>query len=121
LRVIERAGPARRVTLRAESPAGADLWVLGGYEGPDLPDRFTRARLAPLPGGRYRIDAEQGPIEFAARAVDRIALRASLFDGLHRPFALGGGERLAARALLASLRLPGGARLLRAWHARRSR
>jgi hypothetical protein len=53
------------------------------------------------------------------RAVDRIALRPSLFLELHRPFALGAGERLAARGLLALLRLPGGARLLRAWHARR--
>ena len=46
-------------------------------------------------------------------------MRPSLFDELHRPFALGTGERFAARCLLALLRLPGGAKLLRAWHARR--
>ena len=55
-----------------------------------------------------------------SRAVDRIELRPSLFGELHRPFVLGAGERLAARCLLALLRLPGGAKLLRAWHARRS-
>ena len=55
----------------------------------------------------------------ASVAVDRIELRPSLFRDLHRPFALGAGERFAARCLLALLRLPGGAKLLRAWHARR--
>lgn len=54
-----------------------------------------------------------------AHGVDRIEMRPSLFDELHRPFALGTGERVAARCLLALLRLPGGAKLLRAWHARR--
>jgi hypothetical protein len=53
------------------------------------------------------------------RTVERIETRPSLFEELHRPFALGAGERLAARGLLALLRLPGGAKLLRAWHARR--
>jgi len=49
-----------------------------------------------------------------------IVARQDLFAELHRPFALGRGERLAARALLVLLRLPGGAGLLRRWHARRS-
>lgn len=49
-----------------------------------------------------------------------IAERPDLFDELHRPFALGRGERLAARLLLVLLRLPGGAGLLRRWHARRA-
>ena len=50
-----------------------------------------------------------------------VETRIDLYAELHRPFALGAGDRLAARALLALLRLPVGARLLRAWHARRSR
>jgi hypothetical protein len=54
-----------------------------------------------------------------ARGVDRISMRPSLYRDLHEPFALKAGERLAARCLLALLRLPGGAKLLRAWHARR--
>jgi hypothetical protein len=45
--------------------------------------------------------------------------RPDLFEPLHRPFALGRGERLVARLLLALLRLPGGAVLLRRWHAGR--
>jgi hypothetical protein len=46
--------------------------------------------------------------------------RPDLYRELLRAFALRTGDRLAARILLALLRLPGGARLLRAWHARRS-
>jgi len=42
-----------------------------------------------------------------------------LYATLHQPFALGRGERVAARVLLALLRLPGGAGLLLRWHARR--
>jgi hypothetical protein len=121
LRVIERAGPARRVVLRADAADAADLWVLGGFEGPELPTALGRARLEPRGGDRYRIAADQGSYDFRARAVDRIAMRPSLFEALHRPFALGFGDKLAARALLAILRLPGGARLLRLWHAKRSR
>ncbi len=49
----------------------------------------------------------------------QIVSRPDLYAALHRPFALGRGERLAARILLALLRLPGGASLLRRWHATR--
>jgi len=49
----------------------------------------------------------------------QIAGRPELFARLHRPFALGRGERVAARVLLALLRLPGGAALLLRWHAGR--
>ena len=66
-----------------------------------------------------RMPADAEIIVEGAHGVDRIEMRPSLFDGLHRPFALGPGERIAARCLLALLRLPGGAKLLRAWHARR--
>ena len=55
-----------------------------------------------------------------ARPDFQIAARPDLYAELHRPFALSRGERLAARILLALLRLPGGAGLLRRWHARRA-
>ncbi|HET8692800.1 MAG TPA: hypothetical protein VFM30_11760 [Steroidobacteraceae bacterium] len=120
-RVVERAGPARRVVLRSGSADDDELWVLGGYRGPELPATLEGAKLESLGGGRHRITAAEGRYEFSAEAVDRIAERPGLFEALHRPFRLGGGERLAARALLALLRLPGGAKLLRLWHAGRSR
>jgi hypothetical protein len=49
----------------------------------------------------------------------QIVERPGLYAALHQPFALGRGERMAARVLLALLRLPGGAGLLLRWHARR--
>ncbi len=49
----------------------------------------------------------------------QIVERPELFATLHQPFALGRGERMAARVLLALLRLPGGGGLLLRWHARR--
>ncbi len=55
-----------------------------------------------------------------ARPDFQIAARPDLYAELHRPFSLGRGARLAARILLALLRLPGGAGLLRRWHARRA-
>lgn len=120
LQVVERAGPAGRVALRARSGERAELWVFGRYRGSELPATLRQARLVDRGGNRYRITADEGDFDFEADAVDRIAERAPLFSALHRPFALAAKERLAARALLALLRLPGGARLLRLWHAGRS-
>lgn len=77
------------------------------------------ALVAPRVERRTEPNGDAELVVHGARAVDHVALRPSLFRELHRPFALGAGERLAARGLLALLRLPGGARLLRAWHARR--
>jgi hypothetical protein len=121
VRVVERAGPARRVVLRSVGDGESQLWVFGGYRGAELPAALEGARLEPEGSGRYRLSATGGRFEFSADACDRITERPALFDVLHRPFALAGGERLAARALLVLLRLPGGAKLLRLWHAGRSR
>jgi hypothetical protein len=54
-----------------------------------------------------------------ANADLQIVERPGLYATLHQPFELGRGERIAARVLLALLRLPGGAGLLLRWHARR--
>jgi hypothetical protein len=84
-----------------------------------------RARVRESAGPAVRVErlvraeGDSDLVVHGARGTDRIAMRPSLFAELHRPFALGAGERLAARCLLALLRLPGGTRLLRAWHARR--
>jgi hypothetical protein len=89
-------------------------------------DATTGLRDAAGAGSAVRVERRDGPggdaelVVHGARATDRIAMRPSLFAALHRPFALGRGERLAARCLLALLRLPGGAKVLRAWHARRA-
>jgi hypothetical protein len=77
------------------------------------------AIAAPRVEHRTEANGDAELVVHGARSVDHVALRPSLFRELHRPFELGAGERLAARGLLALLRLPGGAKLLRAWHARR--
>lgn len=77
------------------------------------------AIAAPRVERRTGANGDAELVVHGARAVDHVALRPSLFRELHRPFALGTGERLAARVLLALLRMPGGAKLLRAWHGSR--
>src|SRR5262245_43048434 len=119
-RLFERAGPARRVQWRAVDGVASDAIVASGYQGAEPPPALTRPRLELRNATDWRVAAEEGSYEFSARAVDVIALRPGLFAMLHRPFALTSRERLAARCLLALLRLPGGARLLRNWHAKRS-
>jgi hypothetical protein len=77
------------------------------------------ANAAPRVERRTEPNGDAELVVHGARAVDHVALRPSLFRDLHHPFALGAGERIAVRGLLSLLRLPGGAKLLRAWHARR--
>ncbi len=105
--------------FRAEAPGRSEILVIGGYQGPALPAEIGNPKIEPRATGGFQIISEQGVLDFDARAIDRIEMRPSLFDELHRPFALGTGDRLAVRVLLALLRLPGGAKLLRFWHARR--
>jgi hypothetical protein len=104
-----RASCRKRSPVETASSADYHLQMRG-----DAKDGRPRVERRALQDG----DAEL--VVRGARATDRIALRPSLFAPLHRSFALGAGERIAARALLALLRLPAGPRLLRAWHARRS-
>jgi hypothetical protein len=68
----------------------------------------------------WQLSSDQGQFEFESAAVERIEARPALYASLHRPFALSASDQLALRFLLALLRLPGGAGLLRRWHAWRS-
>ena len=119
-RLVDGAGPAQRALLRAETPGCSEILVIGGYQGPALPAQIGNPKVEPRAGGGFRIISEQGVLDFDARTIDRIEMRPALFEALHRPFAVGAGDRLAIRVLLGLLRLPGGAKLLRLWHARRS-
>ena len=120
-RIVDRAGPGQRVVLRQDTGDRIRLFAMSGYRGPALPAAITNARIEPRGGhAGWRLAGDQGSYDFEARAVDQIETRPSLYEALHRPFALTAGDRLAVRLLLALLRLPGGPRLLRLWHARRS-
>lgn len=101
------------------APARADYHLRMPGDATDGSPVRTSAAAAAQVERRGPRDGDAELIVRGAMATDRIALRPSLFADLHRPFALRAGERLAARCLLALLRLPGGTKLLRAWHARR--
>lgn len=120
-RVMERGGPGSRLVLRGQARDAIHWLVISGFQGPELPAQLTDPAIDPAPdaAGAWHLRCVEGKFPFRARAVDRLVTRPALFTPLHRPFALSGTDRLAVRVLLWLLRLPGGARLLRQWHARR--
>ena len=119
-RFERRPAPAGRALFASGSTAGAWIEVAGWLAG-DLPDELDNPAFVPETGGagRWRLSHGGTELEIVAAAVTLIEPRPGLLAPLVAPFALKPGERRAARVLLALLRLPGGARLLRAWHARR--
>ena len=118
-RVVERCGPGGRTVLCSDDGERLDLIVLSQCS-PDLPELLPGARLLPRGHAAWRLESAGQSFDLAARALDAIEVRPGLYAGLHRDFAPGAGDRLAARLLLALLGLPGGAALLRRWHAVRS-
>jgi hypothetical protein len=112
---IESRGPAGRLVMRGATPDGAELVVIAGFRGPALPDVLTKPTLAETSAGQWRLSSSEGIFEFAARGVDRIALRPALYEPLHARFALSRADRVAVRVLLRMLRFPGGTRILRWW------
>ncbi len=118
--LVDRAGPGGRVVLRQDPGDGTRLLVMSAYRGPALPAAVANPRIESGGGhGIWRLIGDHGCITFHASAVDVIETRPALYESLHRRFTLAPRDRLALRVLLALLRLPGGARLLRRWQARR--
>jgi len=112
---IASRGPAGRLVIRGATKDGAELVVIAGFRGPALPEVLTNPTLAETSAGQWRLSSSQGTFEFAARGVDRIALRPALYEPLHARFALSRADRVAVRVLLRMLRFPGGTRILRWW------
>jgi hypothetical protein len=119
--VVERSGPGGRLVLRGQARDAVHWLVISEFQGPELPAQLTDPAIESASGaaGVWHLRCAEGEFQFGARAVDRLATRPALFTPLHRSFALSGTDRLAVRVLLWLLRLPGGARLLRHWHAQR--
>jgi hypothetical protein len=120
-RIVERDGPAGRLVMQQESGDAAQRLVIAAFRGPELPPRLTNPVIEPVSGSAdaWRLGCAEGEFHFQARAVDRLTEHPALFAPMHRAFALSGTDRIAVRVLLWLLRLPGGARWLRLWHARR--
>lgn len=120
---VERTSAANRLWLRSEGGDRIAHIVASAFQGPSLPDIVTHPVLQRREGAgprSWQLGCDQGRFDFEASVVERIETRPSLYASLHSPFALSTVDRLAVRLLLALLRLPGGARLLRRWHAGRS-
>ncbi len=119
-RFERRPSPAGRATY---VPAGGGTqWIdVAGWLAGDLPETLQDPCFVPPQeeGGRWQLTHAGGAGEFVAAGVVLFESAPRILQPLAAPFALKPGERRAARVLLAMLRLPGGARLLRAWHARR--
>jgi len=121
-RVVDRAG-GNRLWLRSDGGDRITHIAASGYQGPSLPDTMTNPVLHRQEGAgprSCRLETDQGHFEFESATVERIETRPALYAVLHRPFALSATDRLAVRVLLMLLRLPGGAGLLRRWHASRT-
>lgn len=98
-------------------------FVISGYRGTPLPGVVTDPQLslrdAAGSPSRWSLACSEGTFDFEARTVERQEPRPGLFDALLATHALRPRDRFAARCLLKLLRWPGGAALLRSWHARR--
>ena len=110
-----------RLVLRGPATPGTRLVLIAGYDGPELPPKLTDPDLEAPQGAenRWCLRSAEGRFHFRAAAVEQLDGRPDLWEPLHRPFALRPGERRVALLLLGLLRLPGGAWLLRRWHALR--
>jgi hypothetical protein len=122
--LVEIDGPAGRRVLETRADDRRELLVFAQVQGAIWPGTLSNAFVAPRDDTadvrRWRLSSDQGHFDFEAKLIDRVEIRPALYATLHRRFALTNLERLAIRVLIALLRLPGGARLLRRWHARRN-
>ena len=120
--VGQAAGHAATVSLAEESSPGR-LVVITGYRGPVLPRLIHDPRLQPAgetaDPGAWRLGCREGEFTFSARSIEHHEALPQLFDPLLAGFALRSRDRAVVRVLLRLLRLPGGAWLMRAWHASR--
>jgi hypothetical protein len=120
--VIPAAADAATVSLAAEASPGLQV-VITGYRGPVLPRRIHDPRLRPTgettDPGAWRLSCPEGEFAFTARGVEHHQALPGLFDPLLAGFSLRARDRTVVRVLLRLLRLPGGAWLMRAWHASR--
>ena len=111
-------------TVALESQASAGLRVLvSGFRGTPLPPVLHDPQLQPDPGladrGDWRVSCREGEFRFSARGVEHHEALPGFFDPMLAGYALRSRDRVVVRVLLRLLRLPGGAWLMRAWHASR--
>lgn len=122
-RFPQHPGPVNRLWLRSGDMDRIRHLAISGFRGPPIPDAISNPVLElrnEIGSDVWRLTSDQGRFDFEASVIEQIETRPTIYAGLHRPFALSLTDRIAVRCLLALLRLPGGAKLLRSWHAKRS-
>ena len=108
--------------LPAGEVTAGPRWILSAHAGDPLPATIHDPRLERLGDpGRWRLACREGRFEFTARALEVQEALPGFFDDMLAPYALRSRDRRVVRWLLRLVRLPGGARFLRTWHARRGR
>jgi hypothetical protein len=102
--------------------AGRPRLICPGFSGDGLPPELHDPQLGRLDeSGGWRLTCREGIFDFRARGFEVHQAMPGFFDGMLAGYALRSRDRAVVRWLLRLLRLPGGARLLRAWHAGRGR
>ncbi len=117
---VSRAGALLIAPVR--NRARAPRFSLGNHAGELPPPTLHDPRLERLDqAGRWRLVCREGSFEFSSRGLEVHQSLPGLFDEVLAEYALRRRDRAVVRWLLRLARLPGGARLLRAWQARRKR
>ena len=119
---MQSGGSTGLLRFRSEAGDHRRTLVIARYRGPQLPATLSGPvveRVGEATPQNWRLTCVEGRYEFRAQAVEQLDEWPSLYEPLHRSFRLSGSDRLAIRVLLWLLRLPGGAALLRRWHAHR--
>jgi hypothetical protein len=121
---VEPGPAAGSIRFRGSGRHGDRFLDFAQYDGPKLPAVLTDPVVEVLSCSdraqtNWRVSCTEGQFEFRAIAVQQIEECQAFYEPLHRRFRLSGSDRLAVRVLLWLLRLPGGAALLRRWHAHR--
>jgi hypothetical protein len=121
---IELGRPAGQLRFRNAADGRRRLMDISGYQGQALPAALTDPLVEILGDSEgqlrsWRMTCAEGRFKFQAQSVENIEECPALYEPLHQSFRLSTSDRLAVRVLLWFLRLPGGAGLLRRWHAHR--
>lgn len=116
---IERLPAPGMATANATAPDPTPCLALVAGAEPAPPALVHDPRVEPTGPGSWRLTCREGEFELRAAGLEWLEPRPQLFQELLAGHALRTRDRIVARGLLLLLGLPGGARLLRAWHARR--
>jgi hypothetical protein len=117
----EVSGAGTLVMAPVGEGVGRSRLLCFGYDGEAVPSSVHDPRVERLAAsGDWRLICREGSFDFRARGVEAHQALPTFFDAMLGEYALRSRDKAVVRWLLRLLRLPGGAKLLQAWHARRA-